>query len=97
MRAANEVTLHVIKLILYFAFGLITGKVIAIGMAIALAGLLSSLFMRGGLKWISAGFFRNVGYASMVISGAAMLAQSTGKLFAENKAYFYILTGRKRY
>jgi uncharacterized membrane protein YfcA len=87
-RAANEVILHVIKLALYFSFGLITGKVVGVGVAIALAGFLSTWFMKWGLKKISELFFRRVGYASMVISGFVMLTQSGNKLFAQHHAYF---------
>jgi uncharacterized membrane protein YfcA len=44
-RAANELILHVIKLCLYFSFGLITTKVVGIGCTIAIAGFLSTWFM----------------------------------------------------
>jgi uncharacterized membrane protein YfcA len=86
-RAANELILHIIKLCLYFSFGLLTGKVIGIGCTIAIAGFLSTWFMKWGLKKISEGFFRRVGYASMVISGASMLSQSGNKLFSQNNGY----------
>ena len=86
-RAANELILHLIKLCLYFSFGLVSGKVIGIGLTIALAGVLSSWFMKWGLKRISELFFRRIGYASMVISGIVMLTQSGNRLFAQNNAY----------
>lgn len=86
-RAANEIILHLIKLALYFSFGLITTKVIGIGVAIALGGLSSTWFMKWGLKKISEWFFRRVGYASMVLSGVVMLSQSTNNLFLQNNAH----------
>jgi hypothetical protein len=86
-RAANEVILHLIKLCLYFSFGLITGRVVGIGCTIALAGFLSTWFMKWGLKKISEVFFRRVGYASMVVSGIVMLSQSSNKLFSQNNGY----------
>jgi len=86
-RAANEVRLHIIKLCLYVSFGLITGRVIGIGAAVALGGLTSTWFMKWGLKKISKALFSKVGYASMVISGVVMLTQSTDLLFSGNNAY----------
>lgn len=83
-RAANEMILHVIKLVLYASFGLITSNVIGLGLAIAFAALLSSWFMKWGLTWISETFFRRVGYASMVVSGFFMLAQSGNRLMFQN-------------
>ena len=75
-RAANEMLLHLIKLGLYASFGLLTSKVISTGVVIAVASLLSSWFMKQGLKKISELFFRRIGYASMVVSGVVMLTQS---------------------
>ena len=86
-RAANEVVLHVIKLALYGSFGLLTGKVISIGVIVALAGLLSSYFMRWGIKKVSDVFFRRLGYAAMVASGLGMLGQSVTSIFLQNNGY----------
>jgi uncharacterized membrane protein YfcA len=61
-RAANEMILHLIKLSLYVSFGLLPGKVIITGIAIASAGLFSSWFMKWGLSSISELFFRRIGY-----------------------------------
>jgi len=85
-RAANEVILHLIKLCLYASFGLLSGKVIVIGIAMASAGLLSSWFMKWGLKKISELFFKRVGYASMVVSGIVMLTQSGNSIVSQNNA-----------
>lgn len=86
-RAANEIMLHVIKLFLYGSFGLLSGNVITIGLIVGAAGLLSSYFMRWGIKKISEVFFRRLGYAAMVASGISMLEQSTTNLFSQNKGY----------
>jgi len=86
-RAANEVVLHIIKLILYYSFGLLTTKVLIIGLIIALAGLLSTWFMKWGLQKITEVLFRRIGYIAMVLSGIIMLSQSTNRLFAENNGY----------
>lgn len=86
-RAANEIVLHVIKLALYGLFGLLTARVLEFGMVVAFAGIVSSYFMRWGIKKISEGFFRRIGYAAMVLSGVGILSQSTSGLLAEKKAY----------
>jgi uncharacterized membrane protein YfcA len=94
-RAANEIILHIIKLILYASFGLMTLAVIKFGIAVAIAGLLSSRLMKWVLKWISEFVFRKIGYGAMVLSGIMMLAQSTSTVFAQNNAYltFHPMTG----
>lgn len=86
-RAANEVVLHVIKLILYTLFGLLSARVIEIGLVVAAAGIASSYGMRWGIKKISEVFFRRLGYAAMVLSGFGVLAQSTAGLMTENKTF----------
>jgi hypothetical protein len=85
-RAANEILLHIVKLVLYAFFGLLTGKVIVIGITIAVAGIVSSWVMKRGLRFISDGLFRKVGYAAMVVSGIAMLGQSISAVFVQNNA-----------
>ena len=90
-RAANEIVLHVIKLVLYGLFGLLTARVLEFGLAVAVAGIASSYFMRWGIKKISEVFFRRVGYAAMVLSGMGVLWQSGSGLMAENKAYVTFL------
>ena len=86
-RAANELILHLIKLVLYVSFGLLTSNVFLTGITVALAAALSSWVMKWGIKKISESFFRRLGYASMVISGIVMLSQSGSQLFSQNKAY----------
>jgi uncharacterized membrane protein YfcA len=90
-RAANEMILHIIKLVLYASFGLVTSKVIGLGLAIAVAGLAASLFMKWGLQKISELFYRRVGYAAMVVSGVFMLTQSGNRLMFQNNAYVSFL------
>ncbi|HEY9004609.1 MAG TPA: sulfite exporter TauE/SafE family protein [Ohtaekwangia sp.] len=83
-RAANEMILHVIKVVLYASFGLMTGKVLVLGIIVALGGLISSWFMKWGLTWISENIFRKAGYASMVLSGIVMLSQSGSQILSQN-------------
>ena len=90
-RAANEIVLHLIKLVLYGLFGLLTARVLQFGVAVAVAGIASSYFMRWGIKKISEVFFRRVGYAAMVLSGVGVFWQATTSLMAEKKAYVTFL------
>ena len=90
-RAANEIVLHVIKLVLYGLFGLLTARVLEFGLVVAVAGMASSYFMRWGIKKVSEFFFRRVGYAAMVLSGISVLWQSTVGLMVEKKAYLTFL------
>ena len=83
-RAANEIILHLIKIVLYTLFGLISSKVILIGTAVAISALLSTLTMKFVLPFISELIFKKVGYFAMVISGFVMLTQSGNNLLNQN-------------
>lgn len=86
-RAANEITLHAIKLALYASLGLMSIAVIKIGVAVAVAGLFSSGLMNLLIRKISESLFRKTGYAAMVLSGIVMLTQGTQSVFAQNNGY----------
>lgn len=86
-RAANEILLHLIKLVLYGLFGLLHTRSFLLGCAVALAGVFSSLILRRGLAYISERTFRRIGYLAMVASGVLMLYQSTGLFLRSNQAY----------
>lgn len=85
-RAANELVLHIVKLILYAAFGLLTAQVLAFGVAIAFAAILSSFCMKWILPLIGEAFFKKVGYAAMVISGIFLLGESGSRISDMNHA-----------
>ena len=85
-RAANEILLHIIKIILYFFFGLLSVKILLVGIMVAVAGVLSTLTMKYILPRISDTIFKKVGYTAMVISGVVMLTQSGNALAAQNNA-----------
>jgi uncharacterized membrane protein YfcA len=85
-RAANEITLHIVKLVLYAFFGLLKNDVIVIGLTVAIAGVISSWIMKYGLRFISEVLFRKVGYGAMVLSGVMMLTQSSAGIFNQNNA-----------
>ncbi|SFP97393.1 hypothetical protein SAMN04515674_1087 [Pseudarcicella hirudinis] len=79
-RSANEIILHLIKLCLYASFGIITAKVISLGIAVAVAAIISSFCMKWILPRLSESVFRKVGYTAMVLSGFFMLAESGNRI-----------------
>lgn len=83
-RAANEIVLHLVKIVLYALFGLITKQVILIGLMISLAAFLSAFFMKRVLPFVSELLFKRIGYLAMVLSGVFMLSQATRNLMHLN-------------
>ncbi|KFC57787.1 hypothetical protein FEM08_34370 [Flavobacterium gilvum] len=83
-RAANEIILHLVKIILYFVFGLITMKVVSVGVVVAISAILSTWAMKWVLPKLSETYFRKIGYGAMVFSGFAMLFQSGSSLLFPN-------------
>lgn len=83
-RAANEIILHLIKIILYILFGLISLKVIYIGFVVALAAILSSLVMKWILPKLCQILFKKIGFAAMALSGCIILAQAGNNLVYAN-------------
>lgn len=75
-RAANEIVLHLIKLILYSLFGLMSTKVLVIGLVVASSAVFSSMAMKWILRLLSDRFFKKIGYSAMVLSGVVMLLNS---------------------
>jgi hypothetical protein len=84
-RAANEIILHLIKIILYILFGLLTLQVMTIGLVVAASAILSSVTMKWILPWLSENIFKKVGYLSMVASGFIMLTQSGKSVLQANE------------
>lgn len=84
-RAANEIVLHLFKIVLYGLFGLIGTKVMLIGLIVAVSAILSSVVMKWILPRLSEISFRKIGYGAMVLSGAMMLVQSGQDLFSEKQ------------
>lgn len=87
-RAANEIFLHLIKLIAYFSMGLFSGTAIKMGVAIAIASLVSSFTIKFILPYISEHVFRNIGYGAMVISGFVLLSSSIRSINKLDKLHF---------
>lgn len=84
-RAANELLLHLIKLCLYASFGLLTAKVVGFGLLIAAAAIVSSIFIKWVLPYISENVFQKTGYSAMVVSGTIMFLNASTNLFHQNQ------------
>jgi len=79
-RAANEIALHVLKIVLYASFGLLDRPVVAAGLLVGVAALVAAWLARGLLAVISEAGFRRAGYLSMVGCGAFMAWNASSTL-----------------
>ena len=85
-RAANEIMLHGLKLILYAAFGLMSIHVVIVGIAVAAAAILSSIIMRHLLPYLHDRLFHHIGHAAMVVAGLMMVITAAGQIARQNAA-----------
>jgi uncharacterized membrane protein YfcA len=79
-RAANEIALHLLKLLLYLRFGMISRAGLLCGILVALAAWGSARSAKPVLARMPERLFRKVGYAAMVFAGAGMLTLSLRRL-----------------
>ncbi|WP_273077797.1 MULTISPECIES: sulfite exporter TauE/SafE family protein [unclassified Chryseobacterium] len=84
-RAANEVFLHLIKLIIYISLGLYSNLALWLGIAVAVATIISSYTFKYILPLLSENIFRKVGYGAMVVSGIILLIGTSDKIIQQNK------------
>ncbi|HEK19421.1 sulfite exporter TauE/SafE family protein [Mucilaginibacter sp.] len=75
-RAANELLLHLVKIILYGAFGLLTMQSAWAGLLISVAAVVSAWCTKKLLLLFTEQGFRRTGFTAMVLSGVLMLASS---------------------
>ncbi|CAA7197500.1 sulfite exporter TauE/SafE family protein [Chryseobacterium potabilaquae] len=87
-RAANEVFLHLIKLIIYISIGLYSNMALWLGLAIALATIISSYSVQYILPYLSEFLFKKIGYGAMVLSGIILLMSTSNKIIYEDKMHF---------
>jgi len=87
-RAANEVFLHLIKLIIYLSLGLYSGKALWLGLTIAAAAIISSYTVKYILPYLSELLFRKIGYGAMVVSGIMLLAGTSEKIIHQDRISF---------
>lgn len=79
-RAANEIFLHLIKLVTYFYIGLYSRNALVLGLIIAVSAVLSTHSIKYILPYLTDKSFKRIGYCAMVISGAFLLCISAKKV-----------------
>lgn len=84
-RAANEIFLHLIKLIIYIILGLYSQTAIWLGIAIALATIASSYTVKYILPYLSEFVFKKIGYSAMVISGIALFYGTSENIIKQDR------------
>ncbi|AZA76607.1 sulfite exporter TauE/SafE family protein [Chryseobacterium sp. G0186] len=84
-RAANEVFLHLIKLIIYISLGLYSQTALWLGISIAVAAIVSSYTVKYILPHLSENLFKKIGYGAMVISGITLLIGTSGKIIQQDQ------------
>jgi uncharacterized membrane protein YfcA len=75
-RAANDILLHLTKIGLYAAYGLLNRHVLLAGAVVALAGVAATLLVRFWLHLVNEHVFRSVGHAAACTAGVAMLVMA---------------------
>lgn len=84
-RAANEIFLHLIKLIIYIVLGLYTRSAFWFGLTIAVGAIISSFTVKYILPYLSEFTFRKIGYSAMVVSGSVLLLSTTQQILKHDK------------
>ncbi len=87
-RAANEIILHLIKLIVYILLGLYSASAWYLGLLIATAGILSSYTIPYILPHLSEYLFKKIGYAAMVVSGFSLAIASGQHIIQKDQMQF---------
>lgn len=91
-RAANEISLHFFKIILYSLFGLLNFEVFVLGITVALSGIVSTMTVKYILPLISEFFYKRIGYSAMVLTGMLLIYQTTPALLEESRNEIRILS-----
>lgn len=86
-RATNEVLLHLLKIALYAAFGLLPRSALIAGAMVATAAVLASVASKWVLPLIRESIFRRIGLLAMVASGVAMFSLSGNQILRIHNAW----------
>lgn len=84
-RAANEIFLHSIKLIIYIFLGLYSKTALWLGLTIAFASIISSYTVKFILPYLSENLFRKIGYGAMFFSGLVLFISTSEKIIKQDK------------
>lgn len=88
-RAANDILLHIFKVVLYALYGLIDQATIKTGVVVAIAALASSWGMRLYLHHIPDYLFRQIGRGAAVVAGVAMVALAGRQILVQDRIVLY--------
>lgn len=83
-RAANEIFLHAIKIIIYILLGLYSVNAVWAGITIASAAIISSYTVKYILPYLSEFIFRKIGYGAMAVSGIVLLSGASEKIIKQD-------------
>ncbi|NID16514.1 sulfite exporter TauE/SafE family protein [Luteibacter yeojuensis] len=83
-RAANEILLHLTKLVLYGAFGLFGANALIAGTVTGAAAIAAAFGVRKVLPRVGEITFRRLGYTAMVVAGAVMTVNAGSGLVAKH-------------
>lgn len=84
-RAANEILLHVIKIVIYLLLGLYSNGAWLFGLLIALASVISAYTIKYILPHLSEFIFKKIGYGAMVLSGIALSISTSQQIIERDK------------
>jgi uncharacterized membrane protein YfcA len=87
-RAANEIILHAIKLIIYIVLGLYSANALSLGLTIAVGAVISSYSVRYILPFISETLFKKIGYGAMVVSGLVLFVGTASQIIVQDRIAF---------
>lgn len=90
-RAANEIFLHLIKLMIYISIGLYSKTALLLGLTIAVATVISSYTVKYILPYLSEFVFKKIGYAAMVISGFVLLVGTSQNIISQDRISFTLV------
>lgn len=87
-RAANELLLHILKIVLYGIFGLLSSKAVSTGIVISIAAIASAQLIKYFIKLITVQSYQKIGFIAMVASGMTMLVNSGFTLYKDQSIQF---------
>ncbi|MGN6481501.1 sulfite exporter TauE/SafE family protein [Luteibacter sp.] len=79
-RAANEITVHAVKLALYAASGLVNREAMGIGAIMGVGAIVSALAVKHILPRVSEAAFHNLNRVAMTVAGLIMASASVSEL-----------------
>ncbi|MEW9273385.1 sulfite exporter TauE/SafE family protein [Gluconobacter oxydans] len=84
-RAANDVLLHLVKVVLYVSYGMLDRATLTAGVVVAMAALISSVCMKFSLRHIPDHLFRKIGHGAAVAAGVAMMVIAGNQIVTKDR------------